>query len=161
MSRLDDFILRMSVQRACLNWAFGEIACLPGPVLEFGLGSGRSFDHLRRNLPERDIFVFDREPSAPAAFCPDAAHLILGDFRESVPSAVGRFRGRVALIHGDVGSYDHAKSRALANALAPHWRAMLAPGGLLVSDTPVDGADWRPLPLPEGLKGPYYLFAAC
>jgi hypothetical protein len=157
MSRLDDFILRMSVQRACLEWAFGEIASLPGPVLEFGLGSGRSFDHLRQHL-RREIFVFDREPSAPAAFSPEPAFLILGDFRDSVPAAVARFARRAALIHGDVGSYNHAKSRALAGDLAPHWAEMLQSGGVLVSDTPVEYGAFAPLPLPGGISGPYYLF---
>ena len=158
MSRLDDFIRRVSVQRACLEWAFGEIADLPGAVLEFGLGSGRSFDHLRQHLPGREIFVFDREPSAPMAFSPEPAFLILGDFRDSVPAAVARFAGRAALIHGDVGSYNHVKSRALAADLAPHWAMMLRPRGVLVSDTPVEHASLAPLPLPGGISGPYYLF---
>jgi len=158
MSRLDDFILRMSVQRACLAFAFADLASRPGIVLEFGLGSGRSYDHLREHLPDRDIYVFDREASAPARFLPPPDRLILGDFRETAPAAAGKFAGAASLIHADVGSYDHAKSRALAATLAPHWQAMLMSGALLVADTPVVLPAFQPLPLPGGLAGPYYLY---
>ena len=58
MSRLDSFIRRLEAQRACLEYAAGQIRDLPGPVLELGLGNGRTYDHLRELLPEREIFVF-------------------------------------------------------------------------------------------------------
>ncbi|MGH6887075.1 MAG: class I SAM-dependent methyltransferase, partial [Geminicoccales bacterium] len=47
MSRLDSFIRRLEAQRACLDLAAARIADLPGPVLELGLGNGRTYDHLR------------------------------------------------------------------------------------------------------------------
>jgi hypothetical protein len=59
MSRLDSFIRRLRAQRACLNRAAELIKNLPGPVLEFGLGNSRTYDHLRELVPERDIYVFD------------------------------------------------------------------------------------------------------
>ena len=61
MSRLDSFIRRVSAQRDCLNAAADLIRDVPGPVLEFGLGNGRTYDHLRSLLPERTIFVFERQ----------------------------------------------------------------------------------------------------
>ncbi len=60
MSRLDSFIRRMLAQRACLNWAAEAVAGIAGPVLELGLGNGRTYDHLRELLPEREIYVFER-----------------------------------------------------------------------------------------------------
>ena len=33
---------------------------MEGPVLELGLGNGRTFDHLRERLPGRRIVAFDR-----------------------------------------------------------------------------------------------------
>ena len=51
MSRLDSFIRRLEAQRACLALAAGRIGGLPGPVLELGLGNGRTYDHLRELLP--------------------------------------------------------------------------------------------------------------
>ena len=64
MSRLDSFIRRLEAQRACLDRAAALVAGLAGPVLELGLGNGRTYDHLRALLPGRDIFVFERAVSA-------------------------------------------------------------------------------------------------
>ena len=64
MSRLDSFIRRMQGQRDCLNRAAELIAGIPGPVLELGLGNGRTYDHLKEILPDREIFVFDRRIAA-------------------------------------------------------------------------------------------------
>src|SRR5690606_39857021 len=89
MSRLDSFIRRLEAQRACLGLAAAMIHALPGPVLELGLGNGRTYDHLRELLPEREIFVFEREVNAHPDCIPDAAHLILGDVRATLPQAYG------------------------------------------------------------------------
>ncbi len=64
MSRLDSFIRRMIAQRDCLAAAARLIGDIPGPVLELGLGNGRTYDHLREILPGREIFVFDRRVAA-------------------------------------------------------------------------------------------------
>ena len=61
LSRLDKLFYRVEAQHACLSWAFEQIADPPGVVFEMGLGHGRTYDHLRINLPDRDIYVFDRE----------------------------------------------------------------------------------------------------
>ncbi len=157
MSRLDSMIRRLTVQRASLDWAIARIAHLPGPVLEFGLGNGRSYDHLREHLPGRDIYVFDRQVGAHPDCIPPDDRLILGDFRQTAPAAAERFAGRAALIHADVGSGDPAASRELAAALAPHWTAMLAGGGYLVADQPFPADGLEALPLPEGSPGRYFI----
>jgi hypothetical protein len=54
MSRLDSFIRRLEAQRACLGYAAAQIRAIAGPVLELGLGNGRTYDHLRELLPERE-----------------------------------------------------------------------------------------------------------
>ena len=157
VSRLDSMIRRLMVQRASLDWAMGEVARLTGPVLEFGLGNGRSYDHLREHLPNRDIFVFERSVQAHPDCIPPEDRLILGDFRDTAPAAAERFAGKAALIHADVGSGDVAASRALAATLSPHWAAMLAEGGLLVADQPIAADGLDPLPLPEGSPGRYFI----
>jgi len=134
---LDRMIRRLTAQRACLNWAFERIAALPGPVLEFGLGNGRSYDHLRLHLKDRDVYVFDSRVAAHPACIPAAERVMLGDFRDTAHASVARFENTVALIHGDIGSSDAAASQALAAALAPHWVRMLREGALLVSDQPL------------------------
>ncbi len=74
MSRLDSAIRRLQAQRACLDAAAALVAGLPGPVLELGLGNGRTYDHLREILPAREIFVFERRIAAHPASIPDERH---------------------------------------------------------------------------------------
>ena len=57
MSRLDSFIARMEAQRDCLNFLQAPVSALSGPILEIGLGNGRTYDHLRQLFPGRDIYV--------------------------------------------------------------------------------------------------------
>ena len=156
-SRLDSAISRLMTLRICLDWATAETAKRSGPVMEFGLGNGRSYDHLRKRLPGRDIHVFDRYVAAHPNCIPPADRLWLGDFRATAPAAVQRFAGQVALIHGDVGSGEEAASRALSAELARYWAALLQGDGLLVSDQPIIGEDFALLPLPGGEAGRYFL----
>ena len=58
MSRLDSVIRRLCAQRDCLEAALETISGRPGHILEFGLGNGRTFDHLRQLAGDREIFVF-------------------------------------------------------------------------------------------------------
>lgn len=159
MSRLDSFIRRLQAQRACLNRAAALIASCPGPVLELGLGNGRTFDHLRGLLPGRDIFVFERAVAAHPDCIPSPDRLILGDVRETLPAARARFAGRVALAHLDVGTGEEASSRALAASLAPLIAPLLRAGAVVVSEPPLEVAGWRALPLPDGVTaGRYHLY---
>jgi hypothetical protein len=51
MSRLDSFIRRLTAQRDILNSIVDLVGETQGPVLEFGLGNGRTYDHLRERFP--------------------------------------------------------------------------------------------------------------
>lgn len=161
MSRLDSFIRRMQAQRACLDWAAAEVGGTPGVVAEFGLGNGRTYDHLREKLPGRDIIVFERKIAAHPGSLPPDDLLFLGDIHETLPQAVARYGGQVALIHYDLGTGDDARNAALAKEVAPGLAALMQPGGVVVADyrIPVDG--WSPVPLPEGVQeGRYFLYRA-
>ena len=85
MSRLDSFIRRLEAQRACLNRAAELIRGVDGPILELGLGNGRTYDHLRALFPGRAIYVFDRAVLAHPDCIPPADMIRLGDFRETLP----------------------------------------------------------------------------
>jgi len=134
VSRLDSFIRRLEAQRACLELAAAEVANLAGPVLELGLGNGRTYDHLRELLPTREIFVFDRQVQAHPDDRPDPHHLFLGDFRETLPHALDRLPGRAALAHADIGSGDGRVTAELAAWLAGGLVPLLAHGAWLVAD---------------------------
>jgi len=161
VSRLDSFIRRLQAQRACLDHAVELIRELPGPVLELGLGNGRTYDHLRERLPERDIFVCDRQVAAHPDCIPPARFLIIGDARETLPEARARLGAAVALIHADLGSGDDEANRRQATELAPLIAGLLLPGGIVVSDQAFVTPRLRLLELPAGVKpGRYFLYRA-
>jgi len=156
MSRLDSFIRRVSAQRDCLNMVAARVAEVPGPVLELGLGNGRTYDHLRSLLPERDIYVFDRRVAAHPDCIPDDAHMILGDIFETLPQAKARTGGNVALVHTDIGTGDAESNARIAAFLGRYLPDLVAPGGIIVSDQDLAPAGWRRLPLPEGVQPDRY-----
>lgn len=159
MSRLDSAIRRLLAQRACLERAIELTANVPGPAIELGLGNGRTYDHLRQNMPGRDIFVFERAVMAHPDSCPDDAHLILGDLRQILPAALARIGRPAALVHIDIGSGDLVATAATAAFIAATLPALLAPGAIVVSDQPLALADAATLDLPEGVSaGRYFLY---
>ncbi|MFO1060271.1 MAG: class I SAM-dependent methyltransferase [Dongiaceae bacterium] len=158
MSRLDSFIRRLEAQRACLDRVAAEVRDRPGPVLEVGLGNGRTYDHLRDRLPGRPIHAFDRQLAAHPACVPPDGLLLLGDIRQTVPAAAARL-GPAVLIHSDIGSGEAAANAALAAAMAALYAAALAPGGLLLSDQPMAEPRLAPEALPPGVpEGRYFLY---
>ena len=157
MTRLDSAIRRLEAQRACLDRAAALIRGVPGPVLELGLGNGRTYDHLRARLPGRDIFVFERAPAAHPDCTPPEDRLIVGDFLETLPSV--RLPAPAALVHADIGTGDKRASLALATALAPLLPPLTTPGAILAADQPMPLPGWTEEPLPEGVApGRYRLY---
>lgn len=159
MSRLDSFIRRLEAQRACLDLAAAEITDLPGPVLELGLGNGRTFDHLRERLPTREIFVFEREVRAHPADRPDPQHLLLGDFRDTLPGAGHRLPGKAALAHADIGSGDREATAELARWLSGALPPLLCAGAWVVVDQPLQHRSLVSQSLPAGITtNRYFLY---
>lgn len=158
MSRLDSFIRRVSAQRDCLNLAAGLVAGVPGPVLELGLGNGRTYDHLRELFPDREIFVFDRRVAAHPACIPDDDHLFLGDIAETLPAALDRIGAKAALAHCDMGTGEKDSNAKLAAFIAPAVGALMAPGGIVISDQQYSVPGWTALTLPDGVRpGRYFI----
>jgi hypothetical protein len=159
VSRLDSFIRRLEAQRACLEVAADLIGGLDGEVLELGLGNGRTYDHLRKLFPHRNIYVFERTVAAHPDCVPPPQFLLLGDMRETLPAVRARLAERVVLAHLDPGNGEIAASKALADQIAPLIVPLLRLNGLLVSEPPVTGDDLRALPLPDGIEpGRYNLY---
>jgi hypothetical protein len=159
VSRLDSFIRRLEAQRACLDLAAAEIAELPGPVLELGLGNGRTFDHLRELLPAREIFVFERELRAHPDSMPDLSHLLLGDLHDTLPIAGKHLPAKAALAHADIGSGDRQATAELARWLSEALPALLANGAWLVADQPFSHPFLNSCALPKGIsRNRYFLY---
>lgn len=156
MSRLESFIRRLTAQRDLLDQICHEVAAVPGPIMELGLGNGRTFDHIRERLPDRRIVAFDRTIGAHAGCMPPGDDLVLGDIRETA----ARFAGiDAALVHADIGTGYEDKD-AITLTWLPALAASLArPGGIVASGLPLDNQGLDPLPLPPSVpKGRYFVY---
>jgi hypothetical protein len=159
VSRLDSFIRRLEAQRACLEMAADLVPDLDGEVLELGLGNGRTYDHLRKLFPHRDIYVCERTVAAHPDCVPPPQFLLLGDMRETLPILRARLAERVVLAHLDPGNGEIAASKALADQLAPLIVPLLQLNGVLVSEPAITADRLSALPLPGGIEpGRYNLY---
>ena len=159
MSRLDSFIARMQAQRDCLNFLKPLVDRLPGPILEVGLGNGRTYDHLRQLFPGRDIYVFERAVAAHPDCIPPDDRLFLGDADKTIQQAAARLGAKAALIHTDLGTGDHDANRAMGKWLGPALDALAGRGGYVLANQPLDVARWQRQPEPPGVpKDRYFLY---
>lgn len=163
-SRLDRMIARLLTQRVFLEHVAGLLKSLPGPLLEIGLGKGRTYSHLRALFPDRAIFAFDREIHAPEDCVPDMQFMMLGDFRQSVPAVAARLPAKAAFAHADIGTFGRAGDAELAAFLAEQLPDLLAPGGIVVTDREMRSPRLAPMAapsaeLPNGIEPwPYYIY---
>ena len=159
MSRLDSFIARMEAQRDCLNYLQPKVAALPGPILEVGLGNGRTYDHLRTLFPGRDIYVFERKVAAHPDCIPPDDRLFLGDADRTIPRAAAQLGATAALIHTDLGTGDHAANIEMGKWLGPALDRLAASGGYVLANQALNVVRWQRLPEPPGVpKDRYFLY---
>ena len=159
MSRLEDLTHRFLTQRAALDRAVEIIADVDGIIVELGLGKGRTFDHLREHLPNREIFVFDHELSCERDFAPPSEFCVFGDITSTLPAFCKARRGQVALVHSDIGTSDRTKDIPLVEFVAGQLALIMKDGGVVASDRPMPGNGWRALPeLQEMQRFPYYMY---
>jgi hypothetical protein len=165
MSRLDQFILRLEMQRTLLDHAcallneLGE--AMPGPVIELGLGNGRTFDHMRAKLPGRRIVAFGRELHANPKSLPPPGDFILGDIRSTGPAFAEEHGPIAALLHADLGNGVPADDRVLEVWLPGIVHSLLRPGGQALCSTRLVHERLRPLAFPSrSPKYEYYYYEA-
>ena len=159
LSRLEKLYYRLEAQHACFRWVFDRIAAMPGPVFELGLGKGRTYDHLRLNLPERAIYVFERNVTPIFDCMPPEAYLVRGDMAETLPLHASRFARQVVLAHADTGDFSRTHNAELSALVSQHLPPAIAPGGYVLSDLELAMDGFTRLPLPEGAReGRYYIY---
>ena len=139
MSRLDSVIRRLTSQKMALEWAADIISHLDGTVLELGLGNGRTYDHLREILPDRDIYVFEREIAAHPDCIPEKSFQYLGDFRDSLPFAHQVMGANSVLAHLDIGTGEKQVSMQLAEQIAPLVLDLMKDRAIIISDQEIEG----------------------
>ena len=153
VSRLDSFIRRMVAQRLVIDWAAQAIADREGPVLELGLGNGRTYHHLREQFPGRRIIAFDIKVTAQPDSIPAPEDLVLGDIRETARKCTGI---GAALVHSDLGSGIAERDRETLLWLPALVPTLLAPGGIALSDLKLEDPRLVPQALPEGVAQERY-----
>ena len=161
MSRLDSFITRMQAQRDGLNFLKEKVERLAGPILEIGLGNGRSYDHLRQIFPGRDIYVFERKVAAHPNCIPPDDRLFTGDVQESLPRAARQLGQHAALVHTDLGTGEHEAHMAMSAWLGPTIDLLVGSGGYVYSNQPLAVDRWEQLENPPGVPSRrYFLYRA-
>ncbi|MDH4439885.1 MAG: class I SAM-dependent methyltransferase [Rhizobium sp.] len=155
MSRLDSFINRMTAQRDMLNAIRDRVALPDGPILEIGLGNGRTFSHLRENFPGRRIVVFDRQMLAHKSSVPPEGDLVLGEIAETGKTYIGI---GAAFVHADIGTGDPEKDAVTLTWLPQMVVGMLASGGYALSGLPLEMPGLERLPVEAHIDPERYYF---
>lgn len=158
MSRLDQAIRRLEAQRLLLDRA---CAGLPeGPVLELGLGNGRTYDHLRVKLGRaRAIHVFERHVAVHPDCLPPETLLHLGDMRKTLPAWAAANGAAAVLAHADTGSGDGAANAEFAGFLAHALPPCLRQGAIVLSDQALNDPRLAAGALLDGVKpGRYFVY---
>ncbi len=146
----------MTAQREILNHLSGQLNELGGPVLELGLGNGRTFDHLRECFPERKIIVFDRAVGSHKTSTPDPENMVVGEIRDTAQKFIGV---NAALVHVDIGTGYDEKDAMTLTWLPQLMAGLVAPHGFAVSGLELQHPQLEPLPLPPTVeKGRYFLY---
>ncbi len=155
MSRLDSMLRRLTAQRDGLNWAAGQVADVTGDVVDFGLGNGRTYDHLREVLPNRRIWVIDRVLQSHPSCVPPAEDFLEGEAEPMLQRLIA-MKARIALAHYDFGMGIKEDDVAEAARLSPLIAQVMVPGGMLVSGQPLVGFDQ--ITGPDTIAPDRYLF---
>jgi S-adenosyl-L-methionine methyltransferase len=155
MSRLDSFINRMTAQRDMLNVIRDSIDLPEGPILEIGLGNGRTFSHLRENFQGRRIVVFDRQLLAHKSSIPPSEDLVLGEISETGKTFVGV---GAAFVHADIGTGDPEKDAVTLTWLPAMVNGMLASNGYALSGLPLEVPGLERLPVASHIDPDRYFF---
>lgn len=159
MTRLEMFIARMTSQRACIDYAADLTAGMVGPVYELGLGNGRTFDHIRAKVTDRDIFVFERAVASNPASTPTDQQLLLGDVVDTLPMMLARDGATVSFAHADLGGHNLEKNDAFARLVSPLIEVMMAPNGVIVSSDKMYFEALEQIGLPDGaLEGRAFIY---
>jgi len=155
MSRLESMMRRLAAQRDGLNWVAEQIAGHPGDVLDLGLGNGRTYDHLREILPDRRIWVIDRELNCHPSCTPLAEDFLEGEAEPMLARLAENGPG-IVFAHYDLGTGIKQQDVAEAARLSPMIAAVMRPGGWIVSGQPLVG--FEQISGPESIAPDRYLF---
>ena len=155
MSRLESMRRRLEAQIDGLNWAAETIRDVAGDVLEMGLGNGRTYDHLRQEMPDRRIWVIDRVLQPHPSCVPPQENFLQGE-ADAMLAELAERGTRMALAHYDFGFGVKEKDVEEGAKLSPLIAPLMVPGGLVVSQQPLTG--FTQVSGPDTIDPERYLF---
>lgn len=158
MSRLESFLRRMNAQRDLLDAAAELCRDIEGPIVDLGIGNGRTLDHLAALFPDRRVFAFGDFIHSAIDVLPPPEQVVVGNIRDTLPFALPRLGERAALVHNDLGSADAVGNAATAAWLAPAIEAVARPDAIVVTSFLLPFRNYVALPLPPTVQpGRYHL----
>ena len=154
MSRLESFRRRLTAQIDGINWAIEQTKDTKGDILEMGLGNGRTYDHLRE-YADRRIWVIDRILQCHPSCVPPEADFLKGE-ADAMLEHLAKNTAQIAFAHYDFGFGVKEKDVEEGGRLSPLIKAVMVPGGMVVSQQPLVGFTqiWGP----ESIDRDRYLF---
>lgn len=159
ITRLEKTYYRLQAQILCFDWAFDQIESTPGVIMEIGLGLGRTYQHIKSHLPDREMIVFERDVHSYEDCTPPENEIILGDFTATLVENTDRYKGKVALINSDVGSFDKQSNREKAALLSRLLPPYLGNNAIVLSDLELTLQGCTVLTLPgNARKDSYHLY---
>ena len=154
MSRLESFRRRLTAQIDGINWAIEQSKDIKGDILEMGLGNGRTYDHLRENT-DRRIWVIDRILQCHPSCVPPEADFLKGE-ADAMLERLATEGAQIAFAHYDFGFGVKEKDVEEGGRLSPRIKAVMVPGGMIVSQQPMVG--FTRIQGPETIIGDRYHF---
>jgi hypothetical protein len=136
---------RIAAQIDGINWAAAQLDGLDGDALEMGLGNGRTYDHMREQLPDRRIWVIDRRLKPHPSCIPPEEDFLKGE-ADAMLEELARRGAKMALTHYEFGIGVDEIDAAEGRRLSPLIAAVMAPGGIVVAS--------QRLPTLEPVRGP-------
>jgi S-adenosylmethionine-dependent methyltransferase len=155
VSRLESMRRRLEAQIDGLNWAAHTISDVAGDVLEMGLGNGRTYDHLRQELPNRRIWVIDRVLQPHPSCVPPQENFLQGE-ADAMLAGLAQRGVQMALAHYDFGFGVKEKDVEEGARLSPLIAPLMVPNGLIVSQQPLTG--FTQVSGPDTIDPERYLF---
>lgn len=155
MSRLESFIRRMIAQRDALNQVHREVLRMSGPVVEMGLGGGRTYDHMAKQYGAKRIVVFDRDPWPNEMEAASPKHFIQGEIKTTHKAFADL---NAALVHIDIGSRSKLTDIETLEWLASAATTVSASNGFILSGLPLEHSQLVEQPLKDVPAGRYFLY---
>lgn len=135
-----------------------------GAGARIGLGHGRTYDHLRQNFPDRDIYAFENRVSPNVFVRPADELLFLGDIADTIRTAAARLPRKAALAHSDLGLKDRQGAVPIVADIIAYLPGLMAKGGFYISNVDialVDGSvppAFRRRDFPQATGDQYHIY---